>query len=207
MGKRKNLEMRKRLEEEQARRNAKLGWTLSIGVTVLAVIAVAVFVTMSNSVVAAPAFNVTSTDGDTIASDALEGSVYVVDFHAVNCGICERQRPHNQALLAAMADREDFHFFSVLSDPRDTLERIEQHRAENNMTWPHVRDTYRLFHAFEVRGDPFMVFVDREGNIAHVVMEITTGEQLINIAERVLEHGADGSPREHGRTGAPPRAH
>lgn len=148
----------------------------------------------NDSAFAAPAWVATTTDGEDLGSDALKGEVYALDFFFLTCGICEIQLPENRKMVEALADRDDFTFISVTADPSDTKPLIEKHRQEVNATWPHVRDVTGLYSRFEVRGNPNIVFVDRDGNIALTVMELAKGEYLLEQALRILDGEAPSEP-------------
>lgn len=178
------------------------------GGAVLLVLAIIVFNNVATPTAeAAPSWGATTVDGEQIGSAALKGKVYAMDFFFLTCGICDIQLPENKIMVDALAERDDFVFISVTADPADTVPLIQKHRQEENATWPHVRDTTRLLPKFEAYSNPNIVFVDREGNIALTVREITDGEYLLDQARRILggedtTEPAPGQtrPAEHGPT-------
>lgn len=151
---------------------------------------------------AAPTWTATTVDGETIGSAALAGKVYAMDFFFLTCGICEIQLPENKKMVDGLAGRDDFVLISVTADPADTVPLIQEHRVEKNATWPHVRDTSRLLSKFEAYSNPNIVFVDRDGNIALTVREITDGAYLLDQARRLLEGQGTTEPAP-GQTQAP----
>ena len=183
---------RKNVKDKQRTRRTVLGVGAVVVVAILALVAMN---TLGGSAQAAPAWVATSTDGDTFSSDALDGEVYALDFFFLSCGICEIQLPENRKMVEALAARDDFTFISVTADPSDTVPLIEEHRQEKNATWPHVRDTTGLYAKFEVRGNPNIVFVDREGNVALTVKELAKGEYLLEQALRLLDGEAPTEPQ------------
>ncbi len=157
---------------------------------------------LAKAVTAAPAWSAVTTDDASITSADLAGDVYVMDFFFIDCGICKEQMPHNRKLVEAFADRDDFTFISVTADPKDTVERINAHRATDNASWPHVRDEFGLYRDFDVTGNPHLAFVDRDGNVALILQEIATGPRLILEAQALLDGArVDGPPRVEGRPG------
>lgn len=183
----------------------RIFWGISLGGGALVlgvVLVVAGAGLMTPSAQAAPAWVATTTEGEKVSSDDLKGSVYVMDFFFLSCGICEIQLPKNRGVVEALADREDFKFISVTADPADTVPRIKAHQEEENATWPHVRDTFGLYQKFKVRGNPNLVFVDRDGNIALTVTQIADTEYLLDQALRLLGGEAPTDPKP-GQTQAP----
>lgn len=136
---------------------------------------------------AAPVWLATTIEGEQIGSDQFKGDVYVMDFFFLTCGICEIQLPQNKAMIDALAGREDFHFISITADPADTVPLIRKHQVEDNATWPHVRDTFGLYQKFQARGNPNLVFVDREGNVALTVTDLASSQYLLEQAQRLLD--------------------
>lgn len=194
------LKGRARREEDARRRRAGTRialWSAS-GIAVAAVAVIAFVALSSDGAVAAPAFSLVTTDGEALSGRDLRGEVYVMDFFFLTCGICEIQLPYNKQLADEFRDRDDFTLVSVTADPADTVPAIEEHRAEKGAWWPHVRDTFGLYRKFEVKGNPNLVFVDREGNVAFLVNDITNGYQLIDFAERLLAGEKAGAAEQVG---------
>lgn len=135
----------------------------------------------------APSFAVQTTDGENLTSADLQGKVYALDFFFLTCGICKQQLPENREMVEALAGRDDFVFVSVTADPADTTELINRHREREGAPWPHVRDPGRLYGDFQVRANPNIVFVDRDGNVRETVTRITQGETLLHHAQALLD--------------------
>lgn len=169
-----------------SRKNVWLG--LGGGALAIALLALAFTWIGADRAAAGPIWAATSTDGEGIGSDAYKGDVYAVDFFFLTCGICEKQLPSNAGLVNALSGRDDFHFVSVTADPADTVPLIEAHREEKNATWPHVRDpAAELYRKFEVRGNPNIVFIGRDGAVAATVTRLAPTEDLLAIAQRLLD--------------------
>lgn len=198
----------KKARQEQAERKRRKVLGMSLGGAVLATLLImGVLALGADKATAAPVWVATTIEGEKIGSDAFKGDVYVMDFFFLTCGICEIQLPQNKAMIDALAARDDFHFVSITADPADTAPLIRKHQAEENATWPHVRDTYGLYQKFQVRGNPNLVFVDREGNVALTVTELAKGDYLLEQAQRLLDGEApteagegDTTPAQHGGT-------
>ncbi len=196
------LKGKKKIAEERrksARRTNVILGSIASAAVLVPLVFVLVNLYVATAAVAAPSFEIVTTDGETLSSAGLEGDVYVLDFFFLNCGICDRQLPFNRELVDAFADRDDFHFISVTADPADTTDLINTHRVEENASWPHVRDTFNLYNDFDVIGNPNLVFIDRDGNVALVIREIANGPRLIAETQRLLDGArADGPPRIEG---------
>ena len=172
----------------QQKGKLKTGLVLGTGAGVLAVlIAAMVILAGTPTVEAAPAWEATTIDGERLASGELRGDVYAVDFFFTWCQICARQYPAKQELVEHFADRPDFHFISISADPTDTPEVLDQYRRSHGASWPFVSDAFGLYQKFEVSGRPFIVFVDRDGNVIDTIRRITPANELIAIAQELLD--------------------
>lgn len=201
-----NRDRGKKARREQAARQRRKVIGVSMGGAALAaLVIIGVLALGAKDAAAAPVWLATTIEGEKIGSDAFQGDVYVMDFFFLTCGICEIQLPQNKAMIDALAGRDDFHFVSITADPADTAPLIREHQTQENATWPHVRDTYGLYQKFQVRGNPNLVFIDRDGNVALTVTELAKGDYLLRQAQRLLDGEApteagegETRPAEHG---------
>jgi thiol-disulfide isomerase/thioredoxin len=115
----------------------------------------------------APDFEETLVHGKTMKLSDLQGKVVLLDFWASWCGPCRRENPTVVALYEKYKE-QGFTVMSVsLDQNRDKwLEAIKK----DNLTWPnHVSDlkgwSSEAGKKYQVRGIPFTVLIDREGNI------------------------------------------
>lgn len=144
----------------------------------------------AQTVKAAPAWEAQSIDGSGISGVGLKGDVYVMDFFFTWCPICAKQYPAKAALAEHFADREDFHLISISADPNDTPAKLDEYRQKHGSTWTFVSDTYGLYQKFNVNSRPFMVFIDRDGNIVETFTRITDSDTLIELAQEILDKPA-----------------
>ena len=85
----------------------------------------------------APAFAVTTTDGQKISLDDLKGKVVLLDFWATWCGPCRESIPHMRE-IAKHFDGEPLVMLSVSLD--DNESKWKDFVAQNGMTWKQYRD-------------------------------------------------------------------
>lgn len=97
----------------------------------------------------------------------LKGKVVLLDFWASWCGPCRKENPNVVNLYNQYKDK-GFTVMSVSLD--DNLDRWKQAIQQDGLTWPnHVSDLKKWSSAaaqkYAVRGIPFTVLIDQEGNI------------------------------------------
>ena len=188
----------------QQKGKPKTGLLLGAGAGILAVvIAAMILLAGTPTVEAAPAWEATSIDGERLASGELKGDVYAVDFFFTWCQICARQYPAKQELVEHFAGRNDFHFISISADPTDTPQVLDQYRRSHDASWPFVSDTFGLYQKFEVSGRPFIVFVDRDGNIIETIRRITSADELIETAQALLDKSQTPASEPNATAAAP----
>lgn len=134
----------------------------------------------------APVWQATSIDGENFSSQGLKGDVYAVDFFFTWCPICRAQLPHKNTLVKQFQENPDFHFLSVSADPSDSREALDEYRRSHGASWAFAQDRDGLYQKFGVDSRPFIVFVDRDGNVAKTIRTLTEGDKLIRIVEPLL---------------------
>jgi peroxiredoxin len=111
----------------------------------------------------APAFAVTTLDGQHISMDDLQGKVVLLDFWATWCGPCREALPH----LRDVAKKFQGQPLVVLSVSLDANEeQWKKFVAANGMTWPQYRDggfTSPISKLFGVTAIPHTFTIDEEG--------------------------------------------
>jgi thiol-disulfide isomerase/thioredoxin len=111
----------------------------------------------------APAFAVTTLDGQHISMDDLQGKVVLLDFWATWCGPCREALPHLRN-IAKKFEGQPLVVLSVSLDGNE--EKWKQFIAENGMTWPQYRDggfTSPISKLFGVTAIPHTFTIDSEG--------------------------------------------
>jgi thiol-disulfide isomerase/thioredoxin len=111
----------------------------------------------------APAFEVTTLDGQKFTMDELQGKVVLIDFWATWCGPCREALPHIRNIATKFHDEP----FVVLSVNVDTDQnKWKSFVAENHMTWSQYFDggfDGPLARMFDVNAIPHTFTIDADG--------------------------------------------
>jgi thiol-disulfide isomerase/thioredoxin len=111
----------------------------------------------------APAFAVTTLDGQHLSLDDLTGKVVLIDFWATWCGPCREALPHMQQIAKKFQGQP----LVVLSVSLDSDEqKWKDFIAKNGMTWLHYRDggfTGPVSNLFGVKAIPHTFTIDADG--------------------------------------------
>lgn len=111
----------------------------------------------------APAFEVTTTDGQRVSLDDFKGKVVLLDFWATWCGPCREALPHMKD-IAKKFQGQPLVILSVSLD--DNEDKWKEFVAKNGMTWLQYRDggfTGPISTLFEVRAIPHTFSIDADG--------------------------------------------
>jgi thiol-disulfide isomerase/thioredoxin len=81
----------------------------------------------------APAFAITTTDGQRVSLDELKGKVVLIDFWATGCGPCRQALPHMREIATKFHD-EPLVVLSVSLN--DDEQKWKDFVERNEMTWP-----------------------------------------------------------------------
>ncbi len=111
----------------------------------------------------APAFTVTTLDGQRVSLDELRNKVVLIDFWATWCGPCREALPHMQRIARQFAGQP----LVVLSISLDSDEsKWKDFVGRNGMTWLQYRDggfTGPLSRTFGVEAIPHTFTIDSDG--------------------------------------------
>jgi peroxiredoxin len=111
----------------------------------------------------APAFAITTTDGQRLSLDDLKGKVVLIDFWATWCSPCREALPH----IKSIARKFEGQPLVVLSVSLDSDEqKWRDFIVKNEMTWPQYRDTGftgPMAKLFGVEAIPHTFTVDADG--------------------------------------------
>ena len=114
----------------------------------------------------APAFEVTTIDGQTISLEQslADGKPVVVYFTASWCPTCARNWPAMSEVYPEYEDKLTMVAISI--DPTDTEDVIRKLAEERGFTFPSTAGKPDIMVDFGVSGQATTVGVDRDGNIA-----------------------------------------
>jgi thiol-disulfide isomerase/thioredoxin len=141
----------------------------------------------------APPFTVTTTDGQRVSMDDLQGKVVLVDFWATWCGPCREALPHIQNVAKKFRGQP----LVILSVSLDSDEqKWKDFIVKNEMTWPQYRDggfTGPIAKMFNVTAIPHTFTIDADG----VLQEEHIGDASIEgKLKKLLVHARELTPSE-----------
>jgi thiol-disulfide isomerase/thioredoxin len=111
----------------------------------------------------APAFAVTTLEGQRVSLDDLKGKVVLLDFWATWCGPCRAALPHMKN-IAKNFQGQPLVILSVSLDQDE--QKWKDFIAQNGMTWLHYRDggfTGPVARMFSVQAIPHTFTIDADG--------------------------------------------
>ncbi len=111
----------------------------------------------------APAFVITTTEGQRISLDDLKGKAVLIDFWATWCAPCREALPHMKDIEKKFHD-QPLVILSVSLD--DNEQKWKEFVTKNQMTWSQYRDggfTGPIAQLFAVRAIPQTFTIDRDG--------------------------------------------
>ena len=114
----------------------------------------------------APDFAFTSSDGEHISLEDLQGKVVLIDFWGTWCPPCVESVPELRNLHKKYSKEPAFVLIGISSDREDDVWR--DFTEKNKMVWPQYRDKDgKILRAFGVRSFPTYVIIDHEGIVRH----------------------------------------
>ncbi len=116
----------------------------------------------------APDFSLELYDGGELTLSDLRGKVVVINFWASWCDPCRDEAP---ALERVWREYKDRGVVFIGVDYVDVESAARAYLAEFDITYPNGLDKgQRISRAYRIRGVPETFFVDKEGNIAPIVV-------------------------------------
>jgi peroxiredoxin len=133
-----------------------------------------------------PEFAVELEDGSAFTPATLAGEVSLLTFWATWCHACGLEMPTVGAIAEHYATRPDVRIYGINRDSGPPIQRRKQvtaYLSERELAFPQVYDDGQLARAFGVEQIPYMVIVDRRGQIRHL--------HLGQVSERTLRSEID----------------
>jgi TonB family protein len=135
----------------------------------------------------APAFTLTTSEGEQISLDDMGGKVVLLDFWATWCGPCKESLPDIQRVAKKFAD-QPLVVVSISSDRDENAWKTFV--AKNNMTWRQYRDANgSLQRAYGVDSIPRYFTIDTDGALQSV--KVGSGADIEGDIRKLLKKAAD----------------
>lgn len=136
---------------------------------------------------AAPDFEFTTFEGETMRLSDLRGNVVVLNFWASWCTPCAAEAPELEATWQAYKDRNVVFLGVAYADngPR-SLEFMDRY----GLTYMNAPDLgTRISEVYGIRGVPETFIIDPNGNVAQFIYANVNQKQLTKILDQVLAGG------------------
>jgi peroxiredoxin len=133
-----------------------------------------------------PEFTAKLDDGSAFTPETLTGEVSLLTFWATWCHACGLEMPTVDAISQHYATSPDVRIYGINRDsgpPKERREKVEAYLDEREFAFAQVYDDGELARAFGVEQIPYMVIVDRQGQIRHL--------HLGQVSERILRSEID----------------
>jgi peroxiredoxin len=140
----------------------------------------------------APAFTLTTSEGEQMSLDDMGGKVVLLDFWATWCGPCKESLPDIQKIAKKFAD-QPFVVISISSDKDENAWKTFIRR--NNMTWPQYRDADgALSRAYNVSAIPHYFSIDTDGVLQSV--KVGSGANVEGDVRKLVNKARDAEKKK-----------
>jgi peroxiredoxin len=133
-----------------------------------------------------PEFTAKLDDGSPFTPETLAGEVSLLTFWATWCQACGLEMPTVDAIAEHYAESPEVRIYGINRDDgpaKARREKVEAYLHERELAFAQVYDDGQLARAFAVEQIPYMVIVDRQGQIRHL--------HLGQVSERTLRSEID----------------
>jgi cytochrome c biogenesis protein CcmG/thiol:disulfide interchange protein DsbE len=137
-----------------------------------------------------PEFSTKLDDGSAFTPATLTGEVSLLTFWATWCHACGLEMPTVDAIAEHYAETPDVRIYGINRDsgpPKERRELVEAYLEKRELAFAQVYDDGQLARAFGVEQIPYMVVVDKRGQIRHLhlgqVSERTLRSEIDNLLE------------------------
>ncbi len=130
---------------------------------------------------------ITSSDGVTysVADILAEKELVVINFWASWCGPCGNEVPYLNEAYQTLID--DMELLALSSDSGDVNSLIASYKLAKGITYPMAQVSGKLSDAFNVRGIPTTVVIDRYGIVRKIhVGSLETTQEFLDMFEPYL---------------------
>ncbi len=116
----------------------------------------------------APAFAVTTIDGEEVSLDQLEGRVVMIYFMGLGCTSCAANLPDHKRLWDSHGEDARFamlalNSWAVQGAPGESEGDMREYRDEEQIGWDLAIPDAKTLQDYGVRGTPTHFFIDHEG--------------------------------------------
>lgn len=151
-----------------------------LDVAILGVLAIGISFWQGRSLLgsgaAAPAFSLTTTDGQRITTTDLKGQKTLLAFWAPWCGVCGAESDNLSRIQSWLGGR--VRVVSVVLDARGEGD-VQKFMTEQEVDYPVLLGNPAIAAAYQVKSYPTIYVLDAEGHIEHAVVGYTTTAGLL----------------------------
>ncbi len=148
------------------------------------------FFIFAGQVTRAPEFKLTDIDGEKFSLAEYEGKVVVLDLMALDCSSCKIVERNLHDIQAKYGDNVTIISVSVWPD-RDSVEDLQKHRDDNNITWRIARDTDDLISKYGATEIAKVVIIDGEGYVVFEKVGVSETNEMSDIIDKALKGEAE----------------
>jgi peroxiredoxin len=136
----------------------------------------------------APAFSLSTLDGQQIKSDDLRGKVVLLNIWATWCPPCRAEMPAMQQVYQEY-QAQGFEILAVNSTAQDTFANLDPFVTEYGLTFPILLDPQGdVTRLYQARSLPTSFFIGRDGIIREIVVGGPMDEALLRArVEKLLQ--------------------
>ena len=148
-----------------------------------------------------PEFAAKLDDGSAFSPETLTGEVSLLTFWATWCHACGLEMPTVGAIAQHYADSSDVRIYGINRDsgpPLARRQKVEAYLAKRDLDFAQVYDDGRLAQAFGVEQIPYMVIVDKRGQIRHLHLGQVTERTLRSEIDELLDEPAPTPTEQEG---------
>ena len=129
----------------------------------------------------APTFVLTSLDGATVKSGALNGAPVVINFWATWCQVCRSEIPE----LKKLAADSKVKVVGIALD-QDGPDAVRAFVKEHEINYPVLMGDEQVFQRFNGAGIPYTLILDSSNRIVKIHRGVATAEELRNDLREIV---------------------